>query len=96
MIPSDDRLTAAAESDRRARMKQKHEQPVRIAGDDPLTFFRVGFDDETVAMLIALAEDCHADPRSLICAIVQWFLRKGTDVDVFDVTEADAGPVTRH
>jgi len=75
-------------------MKQAQQTFARVLGDEPQTFFRVGFDDETVAMLIELAEECHADPRSLIAAIIKATLLNKTDVSSW--LDADDRPDTVH
>jgi hypothetical protein len=41
---------------------------------DDKTFFRVGFDDETVAMLIELSEATHCPPAILAASIVRCVL----------------------
>jgi hypothetical protein len=52
------------------------------------TYWRVGFDDETAAMVVELSEACHCAPEDLITAIVR-------DVLVDDLA-AHGGTVHAH
>lgn len=40
-------------------------------GDDELTYFQVGLEDEEVAMLCELAEACHTEPVAVMKAIIR-------------------------
>lgn len=42
-----------------------------IRDDDDLTYFRVGLEDDEVAMLCELAEACHAPPAAVMKAIIR-------------------------
>ncbi len=46
-----------------------------ILAEEP-THFRIALDDRTVARLMELSEECHADPRTLLQVIVKEFLEK--------------------
>lgn len=41
------------------------------ANFDEKTYFRVGVDDETTALLMELAEACHAPPEALMASILK-------------------------
>jgi len=38
---------------------------------EPLTYFRVGLDDQTTALLIEMSEACHVEPAVLLSVIAR-------------------------
>lgn len=46
-----------------------------MAVSEDLTFFRVGFTDQEMALLMELSEACHVEPAVLVASIVADVLR---------------------